>query len=83
MALESKLDISDDLGKRKRDMDDHDSLKKTKPEDESGSGTETMEIAPEKVGQIIGSKGAIIADMQNRSGCKIYVNQDFPPGGLS
>lgn len=30
--------------------------------------------------QVIGSRGAIIQEMQARSGCKIHVNQDFPPG---
>eukprot|EP00607_Mallomonas_marina_P003721 CAMPEP_0182427706 /NCGR_PEP_ID=MMETSP1167-20130531/19001_1 /TAXON_ID=2988 /ORGANISM="Mallomonas Sp, Strain CCMP3275" /LENGTH=338 /DNA_ID=CAMNT_0024610139 /DNA_START=61 /DNA_END=1074 /DNA_ORIENTATION=+ len=46
---------------------------------ETGS-TEMMEIPPEKVGQVIGSRGAIIQEMQTRSGCKIFVNQDFPQG---
>lgn len=46
----------------------------------AGQITELMEITPDKVGQVIGSKGAIIQEMQNRSGCKIFVNQDFPPG---
>ena len=41
---------------------------------------EKMEVSPEKVGQIIGSRGAVIQEMQTRSGCKIHVNQDFPPG---
>lgn len=41
---------------------------------------EKMEISPDKVGQIIGSRGAVIQEMQARSGCKINVNQDFPPG---
>ena len=42
--------------------------------------TEIMEIAPDKVGQVIGSKGAVIQDIQSRSGCKMYVKQDFPAG---
>lgn len=42
--------------------------------------TEMSEISQEKVGQVIGSKGAIIQDLQARSSCKIQVNQDFPPG---
>jgi len=47
----------------------------------SASGDhEVIEITPDKVGQIIGSKGAIIQDMQSRSGARIYVNQDFPAG---
>jgi far upstream element-binding protein len=42
--------------------------------------TEIHELTPEKVGQVIGSKGAIIQDMQTKTGCKIQVNQDFPMG---
>jgi far upstream element-binding protein len=42
--------------------------------------TEITEISQDKVGQVIGSKGAIIQDLQSRTGCKIQVNQDFPPG---
>ena len=30
--------------------------------------------------QVIGSKGAVITDMQARSGAVMKVNQDFPPG---
>lgn len=41
---------------------------------------EVIEVSPDKVGQIIGSKGAIIQDMQSRTGAKIYVNQNFPDG---
>lgn len=29
---------------------------------------------------MLGTKGAIIAQLQNRSGCQILINQDFPPG---
>lgn len=39
-----------------------------------------LEITPDKVGQIIGSKGMIIQEIQTRSGAKAYVNQDFPDG---
>ena len=39
-----------------------------------------IEVAPEKVGSIIGSKGAVIIDMQSRTNCKMYVKQDFPAG---
>ena len=39
-----------------------------------------LEIAPDKVGQIIGSKGMIIQEIQTRSGARAYVNQDFPAG---
>ena len=41
--------------------------------------TETIEVPPDKVGQIIGTRGAVIQDMQNRTGSKILLNQDFPP----
>lgn len=50
----------------------------------SGTGTASdpfiISIAPDKVGHVIGSKGAVIHDMQNRTGAKIYVNQNLPPG---
>lgn len=39
-----------------------------------------LEITPDKVGQIIGSKGMIIQEIQTRSGARAYVNQDFPDG---
>lgn len=39
-----------------------------------------LEIAPDKVGQVIGSKGMIIQEIQTRSGARAYVNQEFPPG---
>ena len=45
-----------------------------------GTLTEVIEIAPDKVGQVIGSRGAVIQEMQARSGCRIFVNQDFPAG---
>jgi far upstream element-binding protein len=41
---------------------------------------EIIEISQEKVGQIIGTKGAVIQDMQVRTGAKIFVKQDFPAG---
>lgn len=43
-------------------------------------GEEIIEVPHNKVGNIIGSKGAVIQDMQVRSGAKIFVNQDFPAG---
>ena len=46
---------------------------------ENGMQTMIMKVTPDKVGQIIGSRGAIIQDIQMRSGAKAYVNQDFPP----
>lgn len=39
-----------------------------------------LEVAPEKVGQVIGSKGMVITDIQQRSGARAHVNQDFPDG---
>ena len=41
---------------------------------------EIIEVNQDKVGQIIGSKGAIIQELQMRTGAKIYVNQNFPDG---
>eukprot|EP01035_Chromulina_nebulosa_P017139 gene17139-22653_t len=38
------------------------------------------DILPQKVGSIIGSKGAVLNDIMKRSGCKIHVNQKFPEG---
>jgi far upstream element-binding protein len=42
--------------------------------------TYILEVAQEKVGQIIGSRGDIIQDIQNRSGAKALVDQKFPDG---
>ena len=39
-----------------------------------------LEIAPDKVGQVIGSKGLVIQEIQTRTGARAFVNQDFPPG---
>lgn len=77
-----------------RDDNDDEAVKKVKPHEKasassyqtasSGSdGTEdciVMEVAPDKVGQIIGSRGAIIQEIQTRTGAKAFVNQDFPDG---
>lgn len=52
----------------------------------TGSGLGTMEsplilsISQEKVKHVIGSKGKVINDMQQMTGAKIYVNQNFPAG---
>eukprot|EP01038_Epipyxis_sp_PR26KG_P013145 gene13145-17613_t len=46
----------------------------------NGETTIMMEISPDKVGQVIGSKGAIIQEIQTRTGAKAFVNQDFPAG---
>lgn len=39
-----------------------------------------FDIVPTKVGHILGSKGMIILDLGKKSGAKIIINQDFPPG---
>ena len=39
-----------------------------------------IEISPEKVGHVIGTKGARVQDILARTGAKVYVNQDFPAG---
>jgi far upstream element-binding protein len=42
--------------------------------------SEKIEVAPDKVGHIIGSKGLIIQDIQAKSGCKILIKQEgIPP----
>jgi far upstream element-binding protein len=46
----------------------------------TGQELYTMEIAQDKVGQVIGSKGMIILEIQTRSGAHAHVNQDFPDG---
>ena len=48
--------------------------------DGMGGEKDMIEIAPDKVAHVIGSKGAIIQELQARTGAKIYVNQEFPPG---
>lgn len=39
-----------------------------------------IEIPHDKVGQLIGSKGQVILEVQQKSGAKAVVNQNFPPG---
>ena len=46
----------------------------------SSADNNLIYIAPEKVGHIIGSKGMVIQELQMRTGCKLILNQDFPPG---
>jgi far upstream element-binding protein len=46
----------------------------------SGPESIIIEVTQDKVGQIIGSKGAIIQEIQTRTGARAFVNQDFPPG---
>ena len=42
--------------------------------------TATMEVSHDKVGILIGARGMVIQDMQNKTMCKIYIKQDFPDG---
>lgn len=56
--------------------------KRTKTEDPTdgllpGQILEMIECMKDKVGQIIGSRGAIIQDIQARTGAKAFINQDF------
>jgi rRNA processing protein Krr1/Pno1 len=39
-----------------------------------------LEVSPEKVGSIIGSKGSVIQEIQLKSGAKVIVDQNFPDG---
>ena len=41
---------------------------------------EEDEIEPDKVGIVIGVKGSVISEVMRRSGCKVVINQVFPPG---
>lgn len=80
--------------KRKREEDEAasletvDVLKKSKVDvdlmfKETGTPGElsaTIMIPHDKVGSVIGSRGAIVQDIMGRAGCKIHVNQDFPEG---
>lgn len=46
-----------------------------------GDGSDTyVEVAQDKVGQIIGSKGGVIAELQKLSGTTVYVEQNIRPG---
>lgn len=47
---------------------------------ETGLTTEVWNISPDKVGAIIGTKGAIIQEIQVRANCKVLVDQNMPPG---
>lgn len=42
--------------------------------------TEIMYVLPEKVGAIIGTKGAIVTEIQTRSQCKVLIDQNVPEG---
>lgn len=45
-----------------------------------GTKTTEADIDPGKVKLVIGAKGVIIAEIMKRSGCKIFINQNFPEG---
>jgi far upstream element-binding protein len=47
---------------------------------DNGVITEVWHISPDKVGAIIGTKGAIIMEIQVRSLCKVLVDQNMPAG---
>ena len=51
----------------------------TSSTDETGV-TEVMHVLPEKVGAIIGTKGAIVTEIQTRSQCKVLIDQNVPDG---
>ena len=42
--------------------------------------TDTMLIPANKVGAVIGSKGGVIRDLSMKTGCKVQLYQDSPPG---
>jgi far upstream element-binding protein len=75
----SAVNLTEEDAAQKRTRDEslsEDATKKAKSDD----GAVIIEVAPSKVGQIIGSRGAVISDVQNRSGAKVFVNQNFPEG---
>ena len=41
-----------------------------------------VDVHPRKCGAVIGSRGAVIHGMQERSGARIKLNQDFPDGEM-
>jgi hypothetical protein len=45
-----------------------------------GQIRELIDCPQDKVGSLIGTRGAVIQDMQTRCGCKIYIDQNFPDG---
>lgn len=47
---------------------------------ENHSTTYELDIEPTKVKEIIGAKGCIVSDIVRRSGSKVHVDQNFPPG---
>jgi far upstream element-binding protein len=49
---------------------------------DAGNGliTEIMEVPEDKVASLIGSKGSIIADIQARTMCRMFVKQDMAVG---
>jgi polyribonucleotide nucleotidyltransferase len=46
------------------------------------ANTRTIEVAisPEKLRLVIGAKGVTIGEIMKRSGCKVYINQNFSEG---
>lgn len=42
--------------------------------------TQVLQCPPDKVGQIIGSKGMVVLDIQKKSCAKVLINQNFPEG---
>lgn len=46
----------------------------------SGLETQEVDIQPEKVKIVIGTKGVTILEIMKKSGCRMVINQNFPPG---
>lgn len=47
---------------------------------ETANTSYVMDCPQDKVGVVIGAKGAIVQDIMRRCGCRIVIDQDFPPG---
>ena len=46
----------------------------------SGTIVKEVDIQPEKVKVVIGAKGVTISEIMKRSGARMVINQNFPPG---
>lgn len=45
-----------------------------------GSRIQESDIEPDKVRLVIGAKGVTIGEIMKRSGCRLFINQNFPEG---
>lgn len=83
---ESKLFLNELIEKTSDESNTIPSLSKTSkhiavmPVESDSGDVAMLEVSPEKVGSIIGSKGSVIQEIQLKSGAKVIVDQNFPDG---